>query len=422
MLAAGALVGASTLAGTAQQPAMPPLVAVRPIDPPAVPLPPEAASSAETRFSFIAYGDTRSLVDGQALQPGHAAVVDAVTTRIKALASTPYPVRFVLQTGDAVVDGKNGRAWNVSFSPLVERITRDAGTPYFLTAGNHDVAAPGDLARPLGLQNLLSAFARLIPPEGSPRRLSAYPTYAFGYGHAFVIAIDSNIASDPLQLAWVTDQLERLDRTRYRHVIAFFHHPLFSSGPHGGVSSGPSAPTTDDNVERATAAMRALYAPLFRRFHVRLTLVGHDHLYDHWVERYTDAGVSYRRDDLVTGGGGAPTYIYRGEPEVRVYLAAGASQDVRLEHMMKPGMTPAENPNHCVVIRLDGSRLSLEVVGAGSTEYTSRGRPGPVGAARSSSSSPAATSLARCWRTALWFSPSRSVRSPTLRGASDSTT
>ena len=50
----------------AQQPAVqPPLVplaweAVRPIQPAATPLASEAASAAVTRFSFIAYGDTRS--------------------------------------------------------------------------------------------------------------------------------------------------------------------------------------------------------------------------------------------------------------------------------------------------------------------------------------------------------------------------
>lgn len=356
-------------AGSAQQPLAPPrLVTVRPIAPPDRPLPEEAASAGETRFSFIAYGDTRSQVDGQDLQPDHGIIVDAVVAKIKALTSTPAPVRFVLQTGDAVLNGTNGTAWNVSFTPLIERITREADVPYLLTAGNHDVAFNAE-ARPIGLHNTLTAISKMIPPEGSARRLAGYPTFAFGYGQAFFIAIDSNIASDPLQLEWVTDQLQKLDRARYRHVIAFFHHPLMSSGPHGGVTPGPSAAAADDNVERQTAAMRTLYAPLFRRFHVRMTLSGHDHLYDHWIERYTDEGVAYRRDDVVTGGGGAPSYGYRGEPDVRVYLAAGAAQNVRVEHPMKPGPMPADNAHHFVVIQVDGDKLSIEVVGAPKTEY-----------------------------------------------------
>jgi hypothetical protein len=352
----------------AQQLTLPPFITVRPIDPPAAPLPAEADSRGQTRFSFVAYGDTRSAVDGEALQPDHGVVVDSIVARIKALAATPFPVRFVLQSGDAVSNGPNGNAWNVSYSPLVERITRGAGIPYYLTAGNHDVALSGAALRPLGLHNMLSALARLIPPEGSPRRMAGYPTYAFGYGSVFAIAIDSNIASDRTQLAWVTDQLEHLDRSRYRHVTVFFHHPLFSSGPHGGASAAANPAAAGDGGEPETAALRTLYGPLFRRFHVRMTITGHDHFFDHWVERYNDAGMAYRRDDIVTGGGGAPIYAYRGEPSVQQYVAAGGAQDVRIEHRMKPG-TAAENPHHFVVIQVDGDRLSLEVVGTGPAAY-----------------------------------------------------
>ncbi len=360
-----------TIAVAAQQPVPPPtLVAVRPIEPPATRLPPESASRGETRFSFISYGDTRSQVDGQALQPDHSAVVSAMLAKIATLASTRFPVRFVVHSGDAVMNGVNGAAWNTSFIPLVERITREANVPFFFAAGNHDVAYSGASSRAEGLHALLSANGRLIPPEGSPRRLAGYATYAFGYGSVFVVVIDSNVAADPLQLAWITDELQHLDRGRYRHVVAVFHHPLVSSGPHGGAAPGGAAPAADqapgaDNVERPIAEMRRVYAPLFRRFHVRLTLSGHEHLYEHWVERYTDGGVAYRRDDVVSGGGGAPIYTYRGEPEVRQYLAAGADENLQLEHVVKPGITAAENPHHFVVIQVDGDHLSLEIVSVG---------------------------------------------------------
>ena len=359
-----------SVVGLAQQSQIPPLVAVRPIEAPRTPLPLESASSGRTRFSFIAYGDARQAADQAVPQADHARVVDAIVAKIASLARTPYPVRFVLQTGDAVYNGTKGEQLNAGPTPVVEKITRGANVPYFLTLGNHDVgpsAAPE--LRGIGLHNMLTAVARLIPPEGSPRRLNGYATYAFGYGNLLAIAIDSNIAGDPLQLAWVADQLEHLGRSRYRHIVVFFHHPPFSSGPHGGVSPGPNGPATDDNVERQTAIIRTLYLPLFRRFHVRMTIAGHDHLFDHFVEHYTDAGASYRRDDVITGGGGAPSYRYRGEPEVQKYLAAGAAANVRLEHLMKPGTTAAENPHHFVVIQVDGDRLSLEVIGIRAPAY-----------------------------------------------------
>jgi hypothetical protein len=219
------------------------------------------------------------------------------------------------------------------------------------------------------LHNTLAAISKLIPPEGSPRRLNGYPTYAFGFGNLFAMAIDSNIASDATQLAWVVDQLEHLDRARYRHVVVFFHHPPFSSGPHGGIPPGTPAGSARDNAEPETIALRTLYGPLFRRYRIRMTITGHDHLYDHFVERYTDNGDRLRIDHIVAGGGGAPIYTYRGEPQVAAYLAAGSAQNVRLEHVVRPGGTVAENPHHFVIIQVDGDRLSLQVVGTGPAAF-----------------------------------------------------
>ena len=367
-----ACVGLALASVRGQQIAQPsivtPVSAVRPIEAPATPLPEEVESAVVSRFSFVAYGDTRSGSDpnvpgdGQVIQSEHNRLVDRVISKTRELASTPLPVRFVLQSGDAVLRGPDAMMWNVSFTPIIERLTRSANLPYFFAAGNHDVPA-GEGGRPQGLKNILAVMSKLIPPEGSARRLNGYPTYAFGYGNSFFIALDSNIPDDAIQLAWMTDQLEHLDRTRYKHVIAFFHHPPFSSGPHSRVSGTPAAP------EPQTAAIRTLWLPLFRKHHVDMTITGHDHLFDHWVEHYVDHGTTYRMDHVVTGGGGAPTYAYVGEPDLRAYVAANASQAVRLDHLMKPGSTPDANPHHFVTIRVDGNRLSLEVTGIGPVAY-----------------------------------------------------
>jgi hypothetical protein len=123
-------------------------------------------------------------------------------------------------------------------------------------------------------------------------------------------------------------------------------------------------------IEPQTLAVRNTYMPLFRKHHVRMILAGHEHLFEHWVERYTDAGREYRIDTLVTAGGGAPTYTYRGEPDLTTYLAAGAAQNVRVEHLVTPGRTIPENPNHFVVIQVDGDKLSVEVIAAGNAPFT----------------------------------------------------
>ena len=380
LIACAAVAGAAALTGRirihpsarvqAQQApaAVPQIAAVRPIQPPARPLPPESATADVHRFSFIAYGDMRcscSLEAPGEVQAAHAQVVDAMLTRIKAAASTPDAIRFVLATGDATFRGQNAERWNDAFIPIVERLTKSAGMPYFLAAGNHDVTGmpPGDPGRALGLHNTLTAISKLIPPEGSPRRLNGYPTYAFGYGNSFFIAIDSNIAADVIQIAWVTEQLEHLDRARYRHVFAFFHHPLFSAGPHGGAQAPtPEDPHPPDRVEPSTLAMRTIYAPLFRRHHVRMTIAGHDHLFDHWVETYVDHGTRYQRDDIVSGGGGAPIYVRSGEPDLTAYEAGGAAQQVRVRHVAAPGPVAADNPHHFIVVHVVDDRVSFDVI------------------------------------------------------------
>jgi 3',5'-cyclic AMP phosphodiesterase CpdA len=329
---------------------------VRAIVAPATPLPSEAESQGISRFSFVLYGDTRGRHDGVALQAEHSLVVDGILGQIQKLRNTEFPVRFILQTGDAVVHGQEADQWNVSFVPLIDRLTTLGGVPYFLVPGNHDVSTATRADAPerqAGLRNLLDSVKELIPPDGSPRRLDGYPTYSFGYGNTFVIGFDSIIANDDKQYLWVKNQLEGLDRKRYVNVFVFCHHPPFSSGPHSVVP--------DESI----LTIRSRYMPLFHAHHVRAVLAGHEHLYEHWVEHYSDHTGLHRMDFLVSGGGGAPLYAYKGEPNLTDYLQANQGMKVQLQHLVKPG--PADNltPYHFVLIHVDGEKISLEVFGVG---------------------------------------------------------
>ena len=337
-------------AQTAQQP-----VTVQPIAKPKTPLPSEAASRGVTKFSYIVYGDTRGRRDGTELQYEHSLVVDAMLASIKRLQTTEYPVRFVLQTGDAVVNGAEARQWNTSFVGLINRLTTEGDVTYFLAPGNHDVTAAQNLDSPqraVAVRNYLQAISFMFPPENTSRRLAEYPTYAFGYGNTFVIALDSNIADDQTQFDWVKGQLEGLDRKQFVNVVVMFHHPPFASGPHGGAKTEPQS-----------LALRNRYMPLFRTHHVKIVFTGHDHLFDHWVERYTDSSGRHRLDLVTTAGGGAPLYGYQGEPDTTQYLRDNQSSRVSLEHLAKPGQEPGDNPYHFVMVRVDGERMDLEVVG-----------------------------------------------------------
>jgi hypothetical protein len=130
-----------------------------------------------------------------------------------------------------------------------------------------------------------------------------------------------------------------------------FHHPPITSGPHGG-----------ETVEPQSETIRRLYMPLFREHHVRLLLTGHDHLFDHYVERYDDAQGTHRIDHVVTGGGGAPIYQYVGEPDRARYEQSALPQIVHLTHAARPGTAEADNPHHLVVIEVRHERLRLRVV------------------------------------------------------------
>lgn len=328
-------------------------VEVRPIDPAGVSLPSETATASVTRFSFIAYGDTRGPADGTIVQPAHRDVINRMLETLPIEQAAGFPVRFVVQSGDAVVNGRFGEQFNVSFSPLIERLLHEGRVPYVFAVGNHDVGTMpiGSPERTIGLRNTSAAMSALWPPEGSERRLTGYPTFGFGFGRFFFIALDSNVASDETQLAWVTSQLEHLDRRRYSQIVALFHHPPLTTGPHGGPL-----------VEHQSLAIRQLYMPLFRKHHVRMTIAGHDHLFDHFVERYEDEHGTHRMDHIVTGGGGAPIYTYRGEQDLDEYVAEAAPDRVRVEHLVKPGLEAADNPHHFVILDVDGDRIWLRPV------------------------------------------------------------
>ena len=203
-----------------------------------------AASSTQTAFSFVAFGDTRT--DAAA----HRTVVD----RIVALSP-----EFVLHTGDFVANGSIAAQWDTFFS-VEQDLLRQA--PLFGALGNHEVNST----------NYFDAFH--LP--GNER------WYSFDYGNAHFIALQidgyADYAPGSAQYAWLEDDLASTDRL---WKIVFFHIPPHSSGSHGGDS-----------------AVRDALGPLFAQYGVDLVFNGHDHDY----ERSIVGDVVY----IVTGGGGAP--------------------------------------------------------------------------------------------------------------------
>ena len=183
---------------------------------------------------------------------------------------------FVLHTGDVVYPAGESKNFDARyFQPYRGLIAR---IPFFLSLGNHDVATAGG-------QAYLDAFQL---PSNNPEGTKRY--YSFEYGNARFIALDSNQHPGPggPMYAWLRQTLEP---PRRRWTFAFFHHPPYSSGKHGG-----------------HPAIRMAWSPLFERAGVAMVFSGHDHTYERTVPiRDFDLGspgVVY----VVTGGGGAEVY------------------------------------------------------------------------------------------------------------------
>jgi 3',5'-cyclic AMP phosphodiesterase CpdA len=147
----------------------------------------------------------------------------------------------------------------------------------FPAPGNHDYRTAG----------AAGYFGYFGARAGDPAR--GY--YSFDLGAWHIVSLNSNRELDPgsPQLKWLSEDL----RThRQRCVLAYWHHPRYSSGPHG-------------NDPRTQALWEILY-----RQGASVVLAGHDHVY----ERLSPMNATGERDDerglhsFVVGTGGAQLY------------------------------------------------------------------------------------------------------------------
>jgi hypothetical protein len=134
------------------------------------------------------------------------------------------------------------KQWNVSFVPLIDRLTTEGGVSYFLVPGNHEGTATD-----VGMKNYLDAVGTPIPEESSPRRLKGHTTFSFGYGNTFVIGLDANIAGDEAQYNWTKAQLEgaRSQAIPKRGCV------LSSSADVRGTADSKSQPIVDRDWRRS---------------------------------------------------------------------------------------------------------------------------------------------------------------------------
>ena len=133
-------------------------------------------------------------------------------------------------------------------------------------------------------------------PEQAYRQTEHEYYYSFDYGDVHFVSLDSNdfryvtlFGQEPGSMTdWLRDDLANTDAT-WR--VAFMHHPVYSSGLHGGT------PWLLDEI-----------VPLLEEGEVDLVLVGHDHHYERTQEILANevaAGNPLAVTYIVAGAGGA---------------------------------------------------------------------------------------------------------------------
>ena len=150
-----------------------------------------------------------------------------------------FKYEFLVMMGDNTYGGESAKDFENRFEKPYKPLL-DAGLKFYAALGNHDTPNQRNY--------------KLFNMGGKQ-----YYTFRPKLGVRF-FALDSNYMN-PEQLTWLKNELEASGSD---WKIAFFHHPLYSSGGRHG----------------SDAALRDQLEPLFLKYSVDVVLSGHDHFYE----------------------------------------------------------------------------------------------------------------------------------------------
>ena len=119
--------------------------------------------------------------------------------------------------------------------------------------------------------------------------------YSFELGGWHIISLNSNVATDAgsAQASWLRSDLAASASAKC--TLAYWHHPLFSSGPNGN-----------------NDYMREIYRLLYNA-NADVVLTGHDHLYERFAPQDADGRLDTAKGirEFVIGTGGVPLYDFQ---------------------------------------------------------------------------------------------------------------
>jgi hypothetical protein len=177
-----------------------------------------------------------------------------------------FPFELVIMLGDNIYGGQSPKdlfdKFERPYKPLL-----DAGVKFYASLGNHD-----------------SVNFRFYEPWN----MNGERFYTYSKRNVRFFVLDTNYLEGK-QLEWLEQELKSSDE---EWKIAYFHHPLYSSGRRHG--SDPE--------------LQAVLEPLFVKYGLNVVFAGHDHFYEritpqkgihHFV---SGAGGQLRRGNLRESG------------------------------------------------------------------------------------------------------------------------
>ena len=154
------------------------------------------------------------------------------------MAQRVFPFEFVIMLGDNIYGSERPQDFAQKFEKPYAALL-SAKVPFYASLGNHD-----------------DPTQRYYKPFN----MNGERFYTFKKGDARFFVLDSNYMDQP-QLKWLEEQLSG---SNDRWKVAYFHHPLYSSG-------GRHGSETD---------LRTQVEPLFLKYGVDVVFAGHEHFYE----------------------------------------------------------------------------------------------------------------------------------------------
>jgi predicted phosphodiesterase len=205
-----------------------------------------------------------------------------------------FPFEFVIMTGDNLYGSERPQDYEKKFAIPYKAII-DAGVKFYASLGNHDDEGQTNYK----LFNMEGRKYYSFKPKNGVR----------------LFAIDTNYV-DGKQLEWLEKDLAASGSD---WKIAFFHHPLYSSGATHGSAD----------------AQRELLEPLFLKHRVNVVIAGHEHFYE------------------------------RLKPQKGIaYFIVGSSAKLRKGDLRKTAMTAYGNDRDYafMLIEIDGDNLHFQTI------------------------------------------------------------